>query len=89
MREQSPPERIAALETADRYERNQLELMQKTIDSLREELDDLKEWKRNCDNMSKIWLRVAMTLSLIATSIGVWLDNIKSLGKHILAWIVS
>lgn len=89
MLEKTPTDRIAVLETADQYERRAMEVMQKTIDSLHEEVDSLKDWKRDCDRMSKAWLRIAMAFSLIATSLGVWMDNIKSMFKALFAWVGS
>lgn len=71
------------------YERRALEVAQKDIETLQEELQALKDWKRDCDQMSKVWLRIAMAISLLATSLGVWLDNIRGFFKFLSAWIHS
>ncbi len=89
MSDKSPSERIAFLESADQYERQALLTMQKRMESLHAKMDDLERWKRDCDQMSRVWLRVAMAFSLIATSLGVWLDNVKSLLKSLFAWVGS
>ena len=86
MVEKSPSERIAVLETAEQYDRRTLEEVKEELAAVKQELRTFREWKQACEDMSKIQLRIAMGLSMIATSIGVWLENIKAFLKGAIAW---
>lgn len=79
-------ERIKALEITDQYARKDLEELHSHIKEQDKLLSELLAWKRDCDNTTKVLVRTAMVMSAIATSIGVWIENIKSFVKMVVQW---
>lgn len=89
MGDKTPSERIAVLETAEQYDRRTLESTCLKLNEALGRIEYLERRQQEYDNMGKFYLRAAAACSITATSIGIWIDNIKAFIKGAIVWAVQ